>query len=260
MNKKRYRIQFPPTDATTLGQDEVYVYLREGDEKHTIRLHDYDQLYARPGLYEQLVYDRLQCQSPSVVVDVLTYSVSQSQQTVNELRVLDLGAGNGMVGAELSKHGIARLIGVDIIPEAREATERDRPGLYDAYYVSDFTALTDEERKDIISWSPDCLISVAALGFGDIPPRAFIEAFNIIAHDGWLAFNVKETFLDKQDDSGFSRLIRELLFSTYLDLYVLKRYRHRLSIDGQPLYYFALGGRKHANVPDAFIDALGLPA
>jgi len=257
---QRYRIQFPSTDVRELSQNEVYFYLLDGEGGKTkIRLHEYERIYQLPGLYEQVVYERLKCQSPSMVTEVLKYSLSQSDQRLNELRVLDLGAGNGIVGEELKKHGVSRLIGIDIIPEAREATERDRPGVYDAYYVMDLCKLTVEERDEIASWSSECLISVAALGFGDIPPQAFLEAFNLISKHGWVAFNIKETFLDRSDDSGFSKLIRELIFSEYLDLYHLQRYRHRFSLEGKPLYYFALGGKKNNNVSPSFIDALQLP-
>ena len=252
---KKHRIQFPPADVRELCQDEVYFYLLDGESREKIRLHDYERIYEVPGLYEQVVYERLKCQSPATVVDVL-YSVSQSYQRFNEMRVLDLGAGNGMVGEELKKKGVSRLIGVDIISEAQAATERDRPGVYDAYYVMDFSSLRDDERDELNSWSLDCLISVAALGFGDIPAPAFLEAFNMIGKDSWVAFNIKETFLDRSEDSGFSQLIRELIFSEYLDLYHLQRYRHRLSIEGEPLYYFALGGKKTADVPPSFRDSL----
>jgi SAM-dependent methyltransferase len=255
---RRHRIQFPPGDVRELCQDEVYFYLLEGTSRTRIRLHDYDRIYQVPGLYEQVVYDRLKCQSPTIVADVLRDSVSQSHQRLSELRVLDLGAGNGMAGEELKKHGVSRLVGVDIIPEAETATERDRPGVYDAYYVMDFTSLSPDDKDEMKSWSLDCLISVAALGFGDIPVRAFLEAFNMIGKDGWVAFNVKETFLDRSDDSGFSQLIRELIFSEYLDLYQLRRYRHRLSIEGEPLYYFALGGKKTGDVSPSFVDSLDL--
>ncbi len=122
----------------------------------------------------------------------------------------------------------------------------------------DLCSLSVEERDEIASWSPECLISVAALGFGDIPPPAFLEAFNLISKKGWVAFNIKETFLDRSDNSGFSRLIRELISSEYLDLYHLQRYRHRLSLEGKPLYYFALGGRKNDHVSPSFIKALQL--
>lgn len=258
---KRHRIQFPSTDVRELSQDEVYFYLLDEEGKKTkIRLHEYDRLYQTPGLYEQVVYERLKCQSPSTVTEVLKYALSQSDQRLNELRVFDVGAGNGIVGEELKKHGVSRLIGIDIIPEAREATERDRPGVYDAYYVVDLCSLSADEREELASWAPECLISVAALGFGDIPPQAFLEAFNLIARQGWVAFNIKETFLDRSDDSGFSRLIRELISSEYLDLYHLQRYRHRLSLEGRPLYYFALGGKKNDHVSPTFIDELQLPA
>ena len=258
---KRYQIQFPPADLRELSQDEVYFYLLDEKEGKTkIRLHDYDQLYKIPGLYEQVVYERLKCQSPTTVTAVLKYTLSQSDQSLNQLRVLDVGAGNGIVGEELKKHGVSRLVGIDIIPEARDATERDRPGVYDAYYVTDLCSLGVDEREEIAEWAPDCLISVAALGFGDIPPQAFLEAFNLVSKSGWVAFNVKETFLDNSDTSGFSKLIRELLFSEYLDLYHLQRYRHRFSLEGEPLYYFALGGKKNDDVPSSFIDGLHLPA
>jgi predicted TPR repeat methyltransferase len=214
-----------------------------------MRLHDYDRIYGKPGLYEQVVYDRLKCQSPACVADVLRQSVEQAGQEPSELRILDLGAGNGMVGEELKKSALSRLVGVDIIPEAKEATDRDRPGVYDAYYVADFTSLSEKQLADLQSWQFNALICVAALGFGDIPVEAFVNAFNLVSKNGWVAFNVKESFLDRSDKSGFSRLIRELIFSEYLDLYQLRRYRHRFSLEGEPLYYFALGGRKNADVP-----------
>ena len=122
--------------------------------------------------------------------------------------------------------------------------------MYDAYYVEDFTKLTEQKRAEIASWQCDCMVTVAALGFGDIPPKAFIEALNIVKNEAWVAFNIKETFFDIEDDSGFSKMIRKLIFSKYLDVYYIERYRHRLSIDGEPLYYFAIAARKRFDVPD----------
>jgi SAM-dependent methyltransferase len=250
---KRYKIQFPALGTSDLQQDEVFFHLQESNESHKIRFHDYHELYKRPGLYEQLFYDRLKCQSPQKVAEILKSSVSQQNQIFTELRALDFGAGNGMMGEALKKYGVSRLVGVDIIEEARAATERDRPGMYDAYYVADFCNLQQEQREEIASWSFDCLTTVAALGFGDIPPRAFIEAFNIIQSQGWVAFNIKETFLDASDNSGFSRMMRELIFSEFLDLYHLERYCHRHSMEGTPLYYFAIAGRKNADITPDFV-------
>jgi len=163
-----------------------------------------------------------------------------------------------MMGEELKKHGVSRLVGVDIIPEAYDATIRDRPGVYDAYYVEDFTKLNDEKREEICSWQCDCMVTVAALGFGDIPAKAFLEAFNIVKSKAWVAFNIKDTFFDVGDESGFSKMIRELIFSKYLEIYSIERYKHRLSIEGKPLYYFAITGWKTSDVPDEFLESKGI--
>jgi len=251
---KRHRIQFPKPESSNLNQDKAYFYLQEEEVQRKIRFHDYDEIYQVQGLYEQIFYDRLKCTSPEKVATILESSLKQSEDNLSELRVLDFGAGNGMMGEALKKRGVSRLIGIDIITEAYDATVRDRPGLYDAYYVEDFTQLSEEKKEDIASWSCDCMVTVAALGFGDIPTKAFIEAFNIIKAEGWIAFNIKETFFDNSDESGFSKMIRELIFSEYLDVYHIERYRHRLSIEGEPLYYFAIAGRKNADIPDEFLE------
>lgn len=250
----RHRIQFPAHDAYHLQQDEVSFYVVEDDHRLELRFHDYDQIYLRPGLYEQVFYDRLKCTSPQKVGDLLKQTLDASEQNFSEMRVLDLGAGNGMMGEIIKGHGVARLIGADIIPEAKDACYRDRPGLYDEYYVADFTDLKPSLIEEISSWSIDCLTSVAALGFGDIPPKAFLQAMQFVRVGGWVAFNIKETFLDRSDSSGFSRFIRELIFSKYLDIHHIERYRHRLSMEGVPLYYFALVAQKRAEIPDRFLE------
>lgn len=254
----RYRVQFPPTQVSELQQDQAWFYLVHNGEKRRVRLHDYDQIYELPGLYEQVIYERLKCQSPSKVVDVLRYALDQEGRSTTDLRVLDLGAGNGIVGEEMKKHGVARLVGLDIVTEARDAAYRDRPGVYDEYYVVDLCNLSDQEQEELDAWSIDCLMTVAALGFADVPPEAFMRAFNLVRDDGWVAFNIKETFLDRRDDTGFSTLIRELILSDYLVLHRLERYRHRYSIDGQPLYYYALSAHKKADVPPEFLESSGV--
>jgi len=255
MSAKRHRIQFPQIEAAHLAQDEVFFFLIGDDGvQQKIRFHDYDTIYKIPGLYEQIFYDRLRCISPSKVAQILNASVSQAEENTTELRVLDLGAGNGMMGEALVKHGISRMIGVDIIAEAKDSAERDRPHIYDSYYIIDFCNLKPEQAEELSSWSLNCMTTVAALGFGDIPPKAFMTALNLIQSEGWVAFNIKESFLDQSDESGFSRMIRELIFSKYLDLYHLERYRHRLSIEGVPLYYFAVAAKKNADVPSEWMD------
>ena len=255
---QRHRIKFPPLSSKRLEQDEVFFNLVENGKNRRFRFHDYAEIYKRPGLYEQLFYDRLKCNSPVKVADLLKRALNTVREPVNELRVLDLGAGNGMMGEVLKRDGVARLVGADIIPEARDAAYRDRSQVYDDYYVADFGRLDTDMLEDLREWSFDCLTCVAALGFGDIPPRAFFNAMKLLRTHGWLAFNIKETFLDSGEHTGFSRLVRELIFSKYLDIYHLELYRHRLSMEGTQLFYYALVGRMTASIPENFLEQHGI--
>ena len=251
---QRYHIRFPATDPHQMGQDQAYFTLADDSGRTCrIRFHDYDKLYELPGLYEQLFYDRLKCASPEKVVAILRHALHSEPARFNELRVLDLGAGNGIVGEELQKHGVARIVGCDILPAARAAALRDRPGVYDEYYDLDLSRVSPDQQAMLATWNFNCLVSVAALGFGDIPVIAFWQALNLVEDGGWVAFNIKETFLYDDDTSGFSVFIKALLVGGYLDLYHMERYRHRLSIDGRPLYYFGVAGRKNGEVPAGLI-------
>ena len=257
----RYRIQFPPEQEHDLEQDEAYFNLIEDGSARKILLHDYDRIFSKPNLYEQLFYERLKCTSPTKVSELLQDSLTSEWVNCTELRVLDLGAGNGMMAERLRSMvggGVARIVGADILSEARDAAYRDRPTAYDDYVVADFTNLSDERQEELEEWHFDCLTSVAALGFGDIPPKAFFAAIKLLRTDGWVAFNIKETFLDRSDGTGFSRFIRELIFSEYLDVYQLERYTHRLSMEGVPLKYFALVGRLTNSIPLDFLESIGV--
>ena len=110
----------------------------------------------------------------------------------------------------------------------KEAAYRDRPGVYDAYYIKNFTKLDDKAAKEICEWQFNCMVSVAALGFGDIPTKAFMNAVNMVEKGGWIAFNIRDTFLDRSDTSGFSKTIRRLIATNYCELFRIEKYRHRL--------------------------------
>jgi hypothetical protein len=167
--------------------------------------------------------------------------------------VLDLGAGNGMVGEQLADLGVEAIVGVDLLPEAAAAAKRDRPGVYEAYHVLDLTELSGSRRRELRGHRLNSLVTVAALGFGDIPPLAFAEAFNLVADGGWVAFNIKEHFLDDGDPTGFSKLIGRLLETGIIDQRAEKVYTHRLATNGDALDYVAIVGVKGSDVPEALI-------
>jgi predicted TPR repeat methyltransferase len=256
MQTQRYHIRFPSDNLTRASQSEAYFTITEDGRERRIDFHDYAGIYKHPGLYEQLFYQRLKCTSPAKLTELLRSAASKAGVDPTQLRVLDVGAGNGMVGELLVAHGSARVVGIDNIEEAERAADRDRPGAYDAYYVADLTNLSPEVLAELNDWNFDAMTTVAALGFGDIPVAAFAAAYNLVKTGGWVAFNIKETFLETSDDSGFSRLVKRMIHDDYLKLHHLERYRHRLSIEGNMLYYYAIVGQKRRDIDDACLAGL----
>jgi len=235
-----------PPQIDQLDQDEEWIVVNTPDGWRKIRLHNYGDVYSIPGLYEKWVYEIFQCRSPVEVSGRLIPAVEAAGQSPAELTVLDLGAGNGYVAGVLRQRGVERFVGVDIFKEAAEATHRDRPGLYDDYVVGDITALTDEQEQRL-DRSFNCLTVVAALGFGDIPPEVFINAFNRIDDGGWIAFTIKRDFVRKEDRSGFAKLIDDMVDGGHLDVAARDPFVHRTTAKGEKLEYEAFVGRKHAD-------------
>jgi len=241
--------------AADLDQDQEWCHVVGADgEVDCVRFHDYDRIYAIPGLYERLFYDELECCSPTVVRDLLQEQLTLDGTPASALRVLDLGAGNGMVGEELQQMGATEIVGVDILPEARDAAQRDRPDVYDDYLVCDLTAPDARADTTLRELQPTCLTTVAALGFGDIPPDAFANAFDYLAPDAWLAMTIKDDFLTDEDPSGFSRLIRRMTDEDVLEVAVETRYQHRLAVSGEPLHYHAYVARKRDDITSGWLD------
>ena len=157
-----------------------------------------------------------------------------------------------MVGEELARLGVRRMVGVDIIQAAAAATRRDRQDVYDDYFVLDMTDISDRDLLRFESLELNCLTCVAALGFGDIPPAAFANAYNLIARGGWVAFNIKSDFLESDDPCGFARLIRRMINDGLISIHAEQQYEHRLAISGEPLLYSAFVGVKNRDVPAAW--------
>ncbi|MDX8150523.1 methyltransferase domain-containing protein [Patulibacter brassicae] len=250
-------LRLPRTEArrAELDQDEEWCELLRPDGVERIRFHDYDRIFEIPGLYERLFYDELECCSPTVVREMLEHGIRGEGADPTSLSVLDLGAGNGMVGEELRDLGVAEIVGVDILPEARMATERDRPGVYADYRVCDLTDPPAADDDALRALAPDCLTTVAALGFGDIPPEAFATAFDYLAEDGWVALTIRDDFVTDEDPSGFARLLRRLDAEGALEVSAERRYQHRLAVSGEPLHYHAYVARKRGELDPSWVAA-----
>ena len=244
-------VHFHEADSTS--QDQEWCEVESGGVSQRIRFHDYDEIYAVPGLYEKIFYDHLECCSPEEVVGLLAEHVESAGVDPATLSGIDVGAGNGLVGVELRKLGAGTLIGVDILPEAEMAAERDRPEIYDDYLTCDLTDLSSDERRALCAVKPNMLTCVAALGFDDIPPAAFAQAYELLEDDAWIAFNVKADFLAHGDETGFRRMIVQMLDEGSLEELGRRQYVHRLSMDGRPLDYVAVVGRKRGPVPTGWL-------
>ncbi|MDX6679183.1 MAG: hypothetical protein QOE31_3235 [Solirubrobacteraceae bacterium] len=249
LESERFALHMPPRHAgAVLDQDEEWCEIEMHGARRRIRLHDYAAIYDVPGLYEQLFAERLRCASPQVVCELLGEQLAAAGARQATMGVLDFGAGNGMIGEQLDKTGFGTIVGVDLLPEARAAALRDRPGIYDDYHVVDLTAPDPAERAILERGDFDCLVCVAALGFGDVPMLAFAEAFNLVDSPGWLAFNVRDKILEQERD-GFGGLIERMCSEGVIEERARRQYTHRLSIAGEPLDYVAIVATKARDIP-----------
>jgi hypothetical protein len=254
LDPRQFELHLPPAhEAAALDQDQEWCEVEIGDERRRIRFHDYAAIYEVPGLYEQLFSELLECRSPDVVCELLSEEFDEAGADPGMLTALDFGAGNGMVGEQLSRIGLGTIVGIDLLPEAHAAALRDRPEIYDDYRVLDLNALRAADRAELEEHRFDCLACVAALGFGDVPPTAFAEAFNLVASSGWLAFNLRQRFLDDEDPAGFGALIDRMLAGGVIEQRARTSYTHRISVSGKPLDYVAIIATKHRDVPLSWV-------
>jgi len=243
MNSCNLQVTYPGKECM-VEQNEEYFDLVTEEGRERIRIHEYDRVYDVPGLYEEVVHNKLQCDSPQVIADLLKASMQNHGDSQAPLRVLDFGAGNGIVGECLQEAvETESIVGVDIIDEAKKAVHRDRPDIYDDYYVMDLSQVDADDKQKLVRWNFNALVTVAALGFGDIPSQAFVNAFNLIKDNSWVVFNIKDRFISEDDQTGYNEMLQQMIGNS-LNVVKKHHYCHRLSMAGDPLHYYAIVGRK----------------
>lgn len=270
----RLDIRFPQRDMKDVPQDDEWCELVEGGHVTRVRFHDYARVFSIPGLYDQLFGgpdSETKCVSPQVLAGLLRDQlplVLHGRDELEGLRVLDIGAGNGMMGEEIRSlargHGPPTIVGLDILPEARAAAGRDRPGVYDAYVVADVTEYvraapppTDPAGAALLAQGFNVLVSASSLAFGDGGVEALVAAASLLEVGGLLVFNLKEDFFFGPVDGGggvetggdgFSDLIHHAVERGHLSIVAKRRYCHRYSVTGEPLYYVAVVAVKHSTL------------
>ncbi|MGB3511824.1 MAG: class I SAM-dependent methyltransferase [Microcoleaceae cyanobacterium] len=250
MHKVDFQIQLaesePPTEELReryLPIHEEYFWLNQNGTKRKLRLHDYAEVYRIPYLYEHLM-EKLHCQSYTLLPSLLIEQFTQVGGKVEDMVVLDIGAGSGMVCKTLRVLGVKSVTGIDILPEAAIAAERQYPGVYENYYVED---LTDLSKSTLLKLNPrrfNCLVCCSALSQGHVPADALSIALNAIAPNGWIAFNMPKYIWDNQGAGGLVQLHPWVAETDVLDILATHYYQHRIYMDGRSLEYVAIIGRK----------------
>ena len=172
-----------------IGFEVIQVRHTDGHVEE-LHLHDYKRLYALPGVYEQIVQERLGCRSPSELAAMLARAAEALGWDRAHMRVLDIAAGNGVSGEALTAAGLHPVLGTDIVPEARAAALRDRPGVYDQYLTLDLLALSDARRAEVTVLSANALSCVAPVGEhgSELPPAALVAAAGLLAPDALVVY------------------------------------------------------------------------
>jgi len=151
------------------------------------------------------------------------------------IRVLDIAAGNGVSGEALAAAGLHPVLGTDIVPSAREAALRDRPGLYDQYLTLDLLALTGEQRTAIAALSANALSCVAPVGShgSELPPDVLVAAAGLLAPDALVVY-MHDPQRDLPDAMTAETWTAGLGAGTEAEELKRRRYVHRYTVNGEP--------------------------
>jgi predicted TPR repeat methyltransferase len=207
------------------------------DEHEIVHLHDYPQIYAVPGLYEHVVQERLQCRSPQVAAEGFLHATTRLAMDPSSMTVLDIGSGTGLVGELVRGGGVARVIGVDSLADARVACLRDRPGVYADYLTGDLASPSATLPAQLRQHAPDGLISAGAFGGTHAPPAALINALSVLPAGAPVAITIDERWMDRSDPDGFGATVERLVERGDLVLLEQKRFQHRITTTGEPIFY-----------------------
>lgn len=221
-----------------------------GEERLTLRhpdggaeevaLHDYTRVYGVPGLYEAVVQEALDCRSPAVTAAHAAAAVGDLGLDPATVRVLDVGAGNGVVGDELAAHGFRRMFGTDLLPAAADGAVRDRPALYEHYLAADLADPADPVHEAIERWDPQLLACAGALGGGHMSTVALARALNALSEPAIAVLTAGEGWLDESAADGLGAFVTAALADGTLEELRRERFRHRLTMSGDQIHYVAL--------------------
>jgi len=230
-----------PDDIETLPINEEYFFITQNGQERRLRLHNYNEVYSIPGLYEYIALEILKYRSPEIMSSLLVEKMTEIGLPIEELKILELGAGSGLFGKALAKLGVTSIIGIDIVPEAKIATERECQGVYQDYFIEDLTQLSESTKNKLKEQKLNCLVCCSALSSDHIPVEAFQVALSLIQDGGWILFNVaKSSYENPSNSSKFIKFYHQASAEGTLKLNYSYSYIHRHFFNGQSLEYIAI--------------------
>ena len=167
---------------------EQWVYSSQSNEELEER---YDQ-WARD--YEADLERDYAWQGPEVAAEIFAKYVSKGA------RILDAGAGTGLVGVVLTKKGYRDIVAMDLSTGMLE--EAKKKNVY-----REFHQMVMGETLDFPTDSFDSTISIGVLTVGHAPASSLDELVRVTKPGGYIVFSLRP---DVYEESGFKEKIAGL--------------------------------------------------
>ncbi|XP_046581015.1 demethylmenaquinone methyltransferase-like [Haliotis rubra] len=143
---------------------------------------DYEQEYLNIGLRSHIV-----------VGDFMAKTVPEEDRS--KVKVLDVGAGTGLLGNELKNLGFTHIDALDPAEKMLDVSRRRN------IYQRLICAFMNKNRNDDIDTDYyDYIVASAAFNEGLVPSEAFQEMIRIVKPGGRITFTVPTKFINNSDD------------------------------------------------------------
>ncbi|XP_045187799.2 methyltransferase-like protein 27 [Mercenaria mercenaria] len=165
---------------------------------------------------------------PSKVADVTAGCFTPEQRDC--VRILDVGAGTGLVAKELSKRGFRHIDALD--PSEAMLSEAKKVGVYENYII-DF--LSSDSPTSIPDNSYDALTGSGIFAGGHVPCEALHEMIRLVKPGGFVVLVVSDQFLSVSEPYK--------LLEPMMDKLEFDRKWKKISSEVFPNYYGVDSGR-----------------
>jgi len=142
---------------------------------------EYDEDVQRIMVYHKPLAESLDSAMKQVYKD----------KTVDQIKIIDVGAGTGVLGVELQKLGYTNLHALDISQEM--LSEAKKKNVYSKFIRA---SLSDQRIPEIETGEFDALICGGTLGKGHVRSCGLDEMTRIVKRGGPICFNIREGHLD----------------------------------------------------------------